>query len=236
MKITNVTRPSLFYNKYDTKLTIEAKGIGWVRWYRTVDDLWRRVQSEQVEQYRYTRFSSQVAGLTRDDVVKLFSLKQIIDGTRKGNAVSYTYNAVHFYMNSHNYEIIKQFTDYSTNNGLLIEAHIVTEQHPDILYLKNPKHKHRVYLRAKTYDQHTGDKLKAEFTEYLNKYASTFYPCPALIKWLEADPAKYLWYSRNVQNSHFIEYDDTSAITMLAMCFPDIIGKRYQLESTANRP
>lgn len=236
MKITNITRPDLFYSKYDTRLTIESKGIGWVRWYRTVSDLWRRIQTEQIEQYRYNRFSSVVAGLTRDDVVKLFLLKQLIEDNRKGNTVSYCNNAVHFYVNSHNHEVIRQFVDYATDNKLLIEAQIIKEKHPDIIYLKNPKHKYRVYLRAKTYDQHTGDKLKSEFTEYLNKYASTFYPCPALIKWLEADPAKYLWYSRNVQNSHFIEYDDASAIIMLAMCFPDLIGKRYQLESTANRP
>ena len=108
MKITNVTRPSLFYNKYDTKLTIEAKGIGWVRWYRTVDDLWRRVQSEQVEQYRYTRFSSQVAGLTRDDVVKIFSLNFSVSviivsmelfnvvNTNKSNSVSELNNSICF--------------------------------------------------------------------------------------------------------------------------------------------
>ena len=236
MKITNITRPDLFYSKYDTRLTIEAKGIGWVRWYRTVGDLWRRIQTEQIEQYRYTRFSSTVAELTRDDVVQLFLLKQLIENNRKGNTVAYTHNSVHFYVNSHNHEIIRQFVDYATDNGLLIEALVVAEKHPDVIYLKNPKHKHRVYLRAKSYDAYTADKLKSEFTEYLNKYISTFHPCPALQRWLEADPAKYLWYSRNVQNSHFIEYDDTSAITMLAMCFPDLIGKRYQLESTANRP
>jgi hypothetical protein len=235
MKITNITRPDLFYSKYDTRLTIESKGIGWVRWYRTVGDLWKRIQTEKVEQYRYTH-PADVAELTRDDVVKLFLLKQLIENNRKGNTVAYTHNSVHFYVNSHNHEIIRQFVDYATDNKLLIEAQVVAEKHPDVIYLKNPKHKHRVYLRAKTYDAYTVDKLKSEFTEYLNKYTNTFHPCQALTKWLEADPVKYLWYSRNVQNSHFIEYDDTSAITMLAMCFPDLIGKRYQLESTANRP
>jgi hypothetical protein len=231
MKNTNITRPTLFYSKYDTKISIQAAGIGWVRWYRTAADLWKRIQIDQRDHFFVKLSLNPLNKLKEQDVVELFELKQLLENHRTGNCIAYTnHHQVSFYTNSHNPETIQALVDYANIKGLIIESHVVESQHPDIVYLKNPKHKHRVYLRAKTYDGATIDKLKSEFTDYLNTYSGTFYPCAALTKWLEVDPNKYLWYSRTIQNSHFIEYDEESALTMILMCFPQLIGKRYKIE------
>jgi hypothetical protein len=230
MKITNITRPTLFYGKYDTKISIQFESIAWVRWYRTPADLWRRIQLDQRDMF--SLFSkNRLYTLTEQDVIELFGLKNLLENHRSGNTISYTQNQVNFYTNSHNLETIKALVDYANVKGLVIESQVVESQHPEVLYLKKPKHKHRVYLRAKTHDGASIDKLRSELTDYLNTYSSTFYPCDALTKWLEVDTTKYLWYSRNVQNSHFIEYDEESALTMMIMCFPQLIGKRYKVES-----
>lgn len=229
MKITNITRPTLYYSKYDTKISIQAAGVAWVRWYRTAADLWKRIQLDQRDMF--SLFSKNILyTMTEKDVVELFELKQLLENHRTGNTIAYAHHRVNFYTNRHNIETIKALADYASAKGLVIESHVVESQHPDVLYLKNPKHKHRVYLRAKTHDGATIDKLRSELTDYLNTYSSTFYPCDALTKWLEVDTAKYIWYSRTIQNSHFIEYDEESALTMLIMCFSQLIGRRYKIE------
>ena len=93
MKNTNITRPTLYYSKYDTKISIQAAGIAWVRWYRTPADLWKRIQMDQRDHFFVKLSLNPLNKLTEQDVVELFELKQLLENYRTGNTIAYTNEA-----------------------------------------------------------------------------------------------------------------------------------------------
>jgi hypothetical protein len=59
------------------------------------------------------------------------------------------------------------------------------------------------------------------------------YPSPALILWAKGSttPGNQLsWRYRYSNASHFIDYDDESVLSYLALLYGDMLGKRYKLE------
>ena len=93
-------------------------------------------------------------------------------------------------------------------------------------FARKPKHKYRVYLRSKRVD----DSLHIELDE-LFKRTKSLYPSPALLVWARTRSHRYgLWYFRWTSSTHFIDYDDESVLSYLALTHGDILGRRYKLE------
>jgi hypothetical protein len=59
------------------------------------------------------------------------------------------------------------------------------------------------------------------------------YPCNSLKYWLTGaglNGNKYTWRYRFTNPIHFIDYDDESVLSYLALIYGDMLGKRYKLE------
>ncbi len=92
-------------------------------------------------------------------------------------------------------------------------------------FVKEPKHKFRVYLRSKK----VPDNFKEQFNEFISKNKN-LYTSPALKSWLRSDKRTYFWYSSWLSSGFFIDYDDESTLSYLALMYGDLLGKRYKLE------
>jgi hypothetical protein len=98
---------------------------------------------------------------------------------------------------------------------------------PDIITLKNPKHKYRVYLKSKviSLDFHS------ELASFLNLHEKSLYPCNALKTFAEAKDRKTrYWKYRWLSGSFFIEYDSESVSTLISLFLDQYLGKTYKIE------
>ena len=93
-------------------------------------------------------------------------------------------------------------------------------------FVGEPKHKYRVYLRSKRVEDNFHIELKSTLDRQ-NK----LYPSNALKDWLKHDPKRWgIWSFRYLSSAHFIDYDDESTLSYLALMHGEVLGKKYKLE------
>ena len=94
-------------------------------------------------------------------------------------------------------------------------------------FVRKPNHKFRVYLKSR--------RVEGTFAIDLNdmfKKNKSLYPSPALKHWAKGSVhnTQHSWRYRFSNASHFIDYDDESVLSYLALIYGDMLGKRYKLE------
>jgi len=93
-------------------------------------------------------------------------------------------------------------------------------------FVNKPKHNYRVYLKSKRIEHETAKQLKDSITR-----TKGLYPSSALKFWVNnASINQNNWRYRWSSASHFIDYDDESTLSYLALLHGDLLGKRYKLE------
>ena len=97
------------------------------------------------------------------------------------------------------------------------------------VFVNEPKHKYRVYLKSK--------RVESEFAKDLHelfKRATGLYPSIALKYWAKdsvgSNAVRQNWRFRYSSASHFIDYDDESVLSYLALVHGNMLGKRFKLE------
>lgn len=95
-------------------------------------------------------------------------------------------------------------------------------------FVNEPKHKYRVYLKSKRVES----QFAKDLYELFNR-TKELYPSVALKYWTNSfaiNPVSLSWRFRYSSASHFIDYDDESTLSYLALMHGDMLGKRYKLE------
>jgi len=95
-------------------------------------------------------------------------------------------------------------------------------------FTKEPKHKYRAYLKSRRIEQSFVTELKD-----LIGRTKGLYPSPALSDWMNGynvNQVSWSWRYRYSNPNHFIDYDDESTLSYLALMHGDMLGKRYKLE------
>ena len=92
--------------------------------------------------------------------------------------------------------------------------------------MRKPKHKFRIYLKSRRVEGTFAEDLHTMF-----KKNKSLYPSPALKHWAKGSSGNQnSWRYRFSNASHFIDYDDESVLSYLALLHGDMLGKRYKLE------
>ena len=93
-------------------------------------------------------------------------------------------------------------------------------------FVRQPKYNFRVYLKSR--------RVEGTFAEDLHnmfKKNKSLHPSPALKQWAKGSAGNQnSWRFRFSNASHFIDYDDESTLSYLALMYGDMLGKRYKLE------
>jgi hypothetical protein len=97
---------------------------------------------------------------------------------------------------------------------------------PDILYRYNPKHQYRTYFRSRT----LSDDFHEELGKFLIAYDKSMSPCGALRKWAFDLSPRQNWKKLYLEPNFFVEYDNESFQTVLALSFSKYLGKTYKVE------
>jgi len=95
-------------------------------------------------------------------------------------------------------------------------------------FVKEPKHKYRVYLKSRKIEQSFITDLKD-----LLKRTKGLYPSTSLTYWISnhnVNQVTWSWRYRWSNPTHFIDYDDESTLSYLALMHGEMLGKRYKLE------
>ena len=93
-------------------------------------------------------------------------------------------------------------------------------------FVDEPKHKFRVYLKSKRVEDGFLEELKSTMERQ-----KQLYPSNALRSWMSRDNKRWgIWHFRWTSAAHFIDYDDESTLSYLALMYGDILGKKYKLE------
>ena len=93
-------------------------------------------------------------------------------------------------------------------------------------FVNKPNHSYRIYLKSKIVPQNFCQELSG-----LLGRSKNLHPSNALKIWLTGYSAySGGWRYRYTNASHFIDYDDESTLSYLALMHGEMFGKRYKLE------
>jgi len=113
-------------------------------------------------------------------------------------------------------DIHYDYTQVQTHNFVGVKA-----------FVNDPEHKYRVYFKSK---MNEGSFVKQ--LEDLLTRTKEIYPSPSLKYWVHGyqDRSTSSWRYRYTNANHFIDYDDESTLSYLAIMHGEMLGKKYKLE------
>lgn len=217
-------RDSLYYNKYDYRLRIKIPGVRYTYWCKTPEDLDKKL----------ARANKSYGNVRTEDIpmvtANLAPLKEVVKIVKeKSNVKNYTcrlesdtlaiFSSDLSVLNQLKTRIGEQFTldcTQAQTSGFAGTKYFVRE----------PKRKYRVYFRSKRVEEG----FHKELREVLSKQKK-LYPSTGLKQWLHRDQKNIgAWYFRWLSAAHYIDYDEESTLSYLALMYGNHLGKRYKLE------
>ncbi len=220
-------RDSDYYNKYEYRARFQLVGVRYT-WYikHNIQELVDRLDAPAVG-LSYHRIAYE-----RDDVrANLSKLEKFIHWRNlikksKTSSIRIEHNTVAVFSND-----LQELRDI-INHIPGIEIDVTQSQISNFIgvkyFVRKPKHKFRIYLKSK--------RVEGTFAEDLHnmfKKNKSLYPSPALKHWAKGSTVngnQHSWRYRYSNASHFIDYDDESVLSYLALICGDMLGKRYKLE------
>lgn len=217
-------RDHLYYNKYDYKLRLEIPCSRYTYWCGCPEDLdakltgkskgWGNVRTGDVK-----TVTENLPALKEVIKLKLQSKKNKNFSLRlEGDTLAVFANDITLFDDIKNRVGQKYVIDCTQAQ---------TAGYSGVKYFVNePKHKFRVYLRSKRVDDNFHVELREMF-----KAQKKLYPSFALRRWVMSDGKRYgIWHFRWTSSAHYIDYDDESTLSYLAIMHGNVLGKKYKLE------
>ena len=219
-------RDKEFYNKYDYRMRVKIPCVRYTYTCKQSVDLDRKIAG---------KFKS-YGNIRKEDLKTVVdhanALKAIIDlqSSRKDKNIGLRIesNTVALFSND-----LQALHDLKSIIGLQYEYNVTQAQTSEYAGIKEfvnePKHKFRVYLKSKRVSDTFTSELSQMFARTTN-----LHPSNALTIWLSLKTTRYAWKQRYSSASYFIDYDDESTLSYLALIYGDMLGKKYKLEKRAD--
>lgn len=212
-------RDGQYYNKYDYRLRIKIPCVRYAYWCKKPEDLDDKLQGKAGKYYNVRKDDKQTV---TDHLPALKAVVELQNTRKKKNlGLRVEGSTVAVFGND-----LAELQIISDTFGAAYSpdyTQVQTSEYAGIKYfVAEPKHKYRVYLKSKRVE----DKFPGELEELI-KRVSGLYPSPALQYWIKS---KSHWHWKWASASHFIDYDDESTLSYLALMHGDMLGKKYKLE------
>ena len=219
-------RDKEFYNKYDYRMRVKIPCVRYTYTCKQSVDLDRKIAG---------KFKG-YGNIRKEDLKTVVdhanALKAIIDlqSSRKNRNIGLRIesNTVALFSND-----LQSLHDLKSTIGLQYEYNVTQAQTSEYAGIKEfvnePKHKFRVYLKSKRVSDTFTSELSQMFARTTN-----LHPSNALTIWLSLKTTRYAWKQRYSSASYFIDYDDESTLSYLALIYGDMLGKKYKLEKRAD--
>ena len=216
-------RDQLYYNKYEYRARFNLVGIRYT-WYlkHDIQDLIDRLDAPPNSYHRISYDRDEV----RENLPKLEKFIQWRNELqkKKTSTIRVEHNTVGVFSNN-----LQELRDIENIiPGVVIDiTQAQTSNYVGIKhFMREPKHKFRVYLKSK--------RVEGSFAKDLHdlfKKNKKLYPCDSLRHWAKGSAGNInQWKYRFSSATHFIDYDDESTLSYLALLHGPMLGKRYKLE------
>ena len=218
-------RDQHYYNKYEYRARFNLVGVRYT-WYikSDIQELVERLEAPATSYHRLAYERDEV----RENLAILASfLKWRNDLKEKKNStIRIEHNTVAVFSNDLQElrDIINHIPDIEIDYTQVQKSDFIGVKH----FVRKPKHKFRIYLKSKRVE----GSFAVDLHETLKKNKE-LYPSPALKHWAKGSAVsgnQHSWRYRYSNASHFIDYDDESVLSYLALIYGDMLGKRYKLE------
>jgi hypothetical protein len=217
-------RDMLYFSNYEYRLRLNVPNVYYVWYCKKVEDLDNRINGKCPTWAKIPITKKQSVIEHRDALVSIINLilekkKAKNFATRiEGDTLAVFSNDLSFLNNVAN-SIGTNYREDITQATTSAFAGVKT-------FVKEPKHKFRVYFKSRRVDEN----FQVEFRDFLSRN-KTLYASPALKKWAMTKSHRYgPWYFRWISSMWFIDYDDESTLSYLALMYPELLGKKYKLE------
>ena len=216
-------RDQHYYNKYEYRARFNLVGVRYT-WYikSDIQELVERLEAPVTSYHRLAYERDEV----RENLAILASfLKWRNDLKEKKNStIRIEHNTVGVFSND-----LQELKNITTSiPGIEVDytqaqiSNYIGIKH----FMRKPKHKFRIYLKSRRVEGTFAEDLHTMF-----KKNKSLYPSPALKHWAKGSSGNQnSWRYRFSNASHFIDYDDESVLSYLALIYGDMLGKRYKLE------
>lgn len=216
-------RDRIFYNKYTYRARFVLAGIRFTSFAKTAKELRNRLAN-----IKNTVLSKELTS-ARENVEALCEFIEWRNKCYKDKTVTIRVEQDVAAVFSNNLDLLHELKNF--NQSIMVDfTEAKVSQFIGVKYFVNePKHKFRVYLKSKRIDKTST--FHAELNSLLER-SEDLHPCPSLNEWLKdgifGRPVR--WYIQYTKASHFIDYDDESTLSYLALMYNEILGKKYKLE------
>ena len=216
-------RDSQYYNKYEYRLRAKIPGVRYTWWCKSPKDLDKKIDGK-AKGYGTIRKEDLQEVINNASALKsIITLQQ--EKKKKQIGIRIEHNTVAIFAND--LSSLKAIEADLGNNYDCDFTQVQTSQYAGIKHFVNdPPHKYRVYLKSKRVE----DTFHSEFRQMCERQ-SGLHPSNALQRWMTNDGKRYgIWSFRWTSAAHFIDYDDESTLSYLALMHGDVLGKKYKLE------
>lgn len=208
-----------YYGKYDYRLRIKVPCVRYAYWCKKPEDLDDKLQGKSGKYYNVRKEDKQTV---TDHLPALKAVVELQNTRKKKNlGLRVEGSTVAVFGND-----LAELQTISATFGSNYDPDYTQVQTSSFAgtkyFVGEPKHKYRVYLKSKRVEEKFPSELDA-----LIKRVTGLHPSEALRFWIKR---KAHWQWKWSSASHFIDYDDESTLSYLALMHGDMLGKKYKLE------
>lgn len=217
-------RDNTYYNKYEYRLRIDIPGLRYTLWCTEPEHLDAKISGKT---YKYGKMPKKDIPVVTANLDALKAVIVLQRDRKKNKTLGVRIESETIAVFSNDLTELQAVQAAIGSAGETDYTQVQTAAFAGTKYFVNdPPHKFRVYFRSK--------RVEEEFHLDLRKTLERqkeLYPSNALQHWCSKDAKTYgMWYFRWTNAAHFIDYDDESTLSYLALVHGDILGKKYKLE------
>jgi len=217
LKLKVEQREILYYNKFVYRAVTTVPGAHYTYKVKTIDEYKKEIKEFHTNTHRYPMYiPEKITDKMYEDIEILINYINDFEKNNKGTIRREANNV----------------TFYSNDLDLLKKAHSVSKPikiyQADVLpdgvkyFKRNLPANFRVHFR----EAKVNTDIKQDILSYIEK-TDGLKASSSLMRWLKSSSRwSQAWCSKN----YFINYTDSSQLTMMHLLFPEVIGKNYKLE------
>lgn len=227
------TKLSYYYDNFKYRAVLYLQYIEHFRNAKTSNDFLKSLGKKVYFGYTSYRSSNLVRDAIDKECPENYSLIEQFVSWREHKTVeskdvkiriNFSYLTLYF----NDFQNIKDLHDAFTNLGKSFKynySNAIPNFKKGVIYHKEPKNKFRLFLKpTRLYDSD-----KEDFIKFLNSYKfnlSQSLKNSILFRYRTLSNRNHL----NIQSNHYLDYDDESLLTILAMMYPNLIRKICTIE------
>jgi len=218
-------RDSSYYSKYLYRLRLSIPGVRYA-WYSDIETLKLRLAGKSK---LYSKLRDDAKKEITENLVPIERLITFRAAAKKDKNIGLRSEGDTIAVFSNDLQYLQDIKSQYTNDVNVVTdmTEVITSNLVGIKHFVNkPKFNYRVYLKSKR----APDGFKEELKKFLDKNKKTLSSSPAMSKWVREKTVINYWWGNYMSSHYFIDYNEESTLSYLALLYGDMLGKRYKLE------